>query len=97
MQEQVRLGKYSLSRRVYEPCLVIRMHVRHRDRVDVGRRNANGLQVPQEAPDVFSPSGESRIHEQEPVAATDHEAVDREPRRGEAELAEMGALAGGAI
>ena len=76
---------------------MIRMHVGHHDRVDIGRRNADRLQVPQEAPNVLSPSGESRVHEQKSVAATDHEAVDREPRRGEAELAEMGALAGGAI
>ena len=73
------------------------MHVRHQERVHIGRRNANGFQVPQEAPDVFSPSGESCVHEQESVAATDYEAIDGEPRRGEAELAEVSALAGGAI
>jgi hypothetical protein len=97
MQDERRLGEYSLSRRVDEPRLVIRMHVSHHNRVDVGRRDAHGVQVPQQAPDVLSLPGESRIHEQEPVAAPDHETINREPRRGEAELAKMSALAGGAI
>src|SRR5580700_7821693 len=43
MQDELRLGEYSLSRRVDKPRLVIRMHVRHHNRVDVGRRNAHGL------------------------------------------------------
>jgi hypothetical protein len=97
MQDELRVGEYSLSRRVDKPRLVIRMHVRHHNRVDVGRRNANGVQVPQETPDVLSFSGESCVHEQKSVAAADYEAVDSEPGRGEAELAEMSALAGGAI
>jgi hypothetical protein len=73
------------------------MHVRHHDRVDVGRRNAHGVQVPQYAPDVFSLARESCVREQKSVAASDYEAVDGEPRRGEAELAEMSALAGRAV
>ena len=77
--------------------VALSLHVRHHNRVDIGRRNADGLQVPQEAPDVLGLSDESRIHQYELVAATDHEAVDRKPRRGKAELAEMSALAGGAI
>ena len=68
--------------------------MRHHDRVDVGRRDVDRLQVLSQAPDVLSLPGEPRVHEHGLAAAADHEAIDGQPRRGEAELAEMGALAG---
>src|SRR5262245_15122429 len=70
------------------------MHVRHHYRVDVGRSEVYGLQVLRESPDVLGLPCESGVHEHGLAAATDHEAIDGQPRWGEAELAAMGALAG---
>jgi hypothetical protein len=59
VQDDLRLGEKSLSGRVGEPRLVIRMHVRHYDRVDVDRRDVDGLQVLREAPNLISLPGEA--------------------------------------
>ena len=64
MQDELSLREHSLSGQVDKPRLVVRMHVGHHDRVDVGGGNAHSVQISQEAPDKLSLAGDRRPREQ---------------------------------